>query len=108
MGGEMSDTKFTPGEWRKDGNGNRVTTQRGIIAECPVPQKGGVFDCQANAHLIAAAPELYAALEEMDSAAVYLCAVQANPKLLGTATAKFTDAREHTRAALAKARGESP
>lgn len=54
--------KHTPGEW--EANGLRVVTQRGIIAECPVPQAGGVFEfeCSYNARLIAAAPDLLEAL----------------------------------------------
>ena len=54
----------TPGPWEQDGLTIKVTT-RGIIAICPVPQKGGTFDCQDNARLIAAAPELLAALKAM-------------------------------------------
>jgi hypothetical protein len=61
----------TPGPWERDGQ--IVRCQRGIIANCPTPQNGGVFDVQDNAKLIAAAPrlartneELRAALREID------------------------------------------
>lgn len=57
----MNSRTFTPGPWEQDGNA--VHTSRGTIAVCPVPQKGGVFDCNANARLIAAAPDLLAALK---------------------------------------------
>jgi hypothetical protein len=53
-------SQHTPGPWEQDCN--VVRTTRGTIALCPVPQKGGVFDCSANALLIAAAPDMLAAL----------------------------------------------
>jgi len=37
---------------------------RGIIATCPTPKNGGVFECTANAKLISAAPDLLQALQE--------------------------------------------
>ncbi len=49
-------TKHTPGPWTK--KGNKIEAQQGIIAQIPMPQAGGSFGCQENAHLIAAAPEL--------------------------------------------------
>jgi hypothetical protein len=53
---------FTPGPWQREGL--TITAEdRGIIAMCPTPQHGGTFDVNANARLIAAAPDLYAALE---------------------------------------------
>lgn len=54
--------EHTPGPWTRDGL--TIKTSRGVIAACPVPQAGGVFDCQANATLIAAAAELVEALKE--------------------------------------------
>ena len=50
-------TKHTEGKWTASG----LTVQsfgRSIIAECPVPQNGGVFECTANAALISQAPAL--------------------------------------------------
>lgn len=38
----------TPGKWRKEGLTIRVRN-KGIIASFPIPQKGGVFECDANA-----------------------------------------------------------
>ncbi len=35
---------------------------KGVIANCPLPQAGGVFEVSANARLIAAAPEMLEAL----------------------------------------------
>lgn len=57
MGGE-----HTPGPWDRDGL--HIKTTRGVIAHCPVPKNGGVFDCQANARLIAAAPDLLAVAKQ--------------------------------------------
>jgi hypothetical protein len=46
----------TFGEWRRKGLG--VATSQGIIANCPVPQDGGVFNRETNATLIALTPTL--------------------------------------------------
>jgi len=52
---------WTPGPWRVDEykGGRRIVVDAGIIA---VPIH--IFRNKANAHLIAAAPEMYAALEK--------------------------------------------
>lgn len=56
--------KATDDSWSLDGI--RVTTPRGVIAECPVPQGGGVFECSANAQLIASlSPDVVLALCEV-------------------------------------------
>lgn len=85
----MTDTKFTPGPWRRGQTGNLriygpdgMGEHSGVVAE--VKSKNG--HQTANAHLIAAAPDLYEALEEVIAATGY-----SNGK---------------ARAALAKARGE--
>jgi len=50
-----SETKWTPGPWNR--NGLTISKHgRGIIAKCPTPQSGGVFECSFNARLITAAP----------------------------------------------------
>lgn len=46
--------KMDDREWKK--RGLAVVCQMGTVAECPTPQKGGMFDCQGNATFIAAAP----------------------------------------------------
>ena len=59
-----TDSKHTPRPWDRDG----LTIKsfgRGIIAECPVPQRGGVFEVSGNARLIAAAPDLLEALQNL-------------------------------------------
>jgi len=58
--------EYTKGRWEKEGNKIRVYG-RGTIAICPSPTDNeGVTEFVANAHLIAAAPELYEALLAFD------------------------------------------
>lgn len=40
---------------------------RGIIATCPTPTKGGVFECMENAKLIAQAKDNLILLQEIES-----------------------------------------
>lgn len=60
----MAETKWTPGPWQHVGLEIRMRG-RGVIARTPTPPQGGVFDCSANARLIAVAPELYAELDKL-------------------------------------------
>lgn len=53
--------EYTKGEWKKNGNKIEVFSC-GVVAQCPAPDNGGVFEFVANAQLIASAPELYEAL----------------------------------------------
>ena len=101
----MSETKFTPGPWKwsnayKASNNENLTWSLlgengyGILScdgESNSPQELGESG-KANAHLIAAAPDLYKALEELVNADGILGRVNARPK---------------AKAALAKARGEA-
>lgn len=65
----MSKAKHTPGPWFYNGDegsetakyGHNVNTARGVIAE--IEERGG--KTEHNARLIAAAPELLAALEKL-------------------------------------------
>src|SRR3990167_9577779 len=54
--------KFTPGFWQTDGLSVKAFG-RGTIAKCTIPHDEGVFEYAYNVHLIAAAPELYEALD---------------------------------------------
>ena len=54
----------TPGPWKKDGL-KVIAGTRGTICVCPVVSLGGVFNVEANARLIAAAPELLDALKKI-------------------------------------------
>ena len=94
----MSQAKFTPGPWvvYKDLPTDVVVSQSG---ECSL----ATLDCgcgsrktqRANAHLIAAAPELYVALEAL----IKECDMCGHPD--------EPEAVEIARSALAKARGEA-
>ena len=60
--------KWTPGPWRYDRTNGSPTTGEHMIAGAKPGYLAEVRDCgsgdvRANAHLIAAAPDLYAALE---------------------------------------------
>lgn len=68
----MGEGRFTPGPWRvdpdfpadiqvRDGSRDLACTSRSIIRNNPPDQA----ETWANAHLIAAAPEMYAALSEL-------------------------------------------
>ena len=61
---------FTPEKWVK--TGMRITTRRGVIADIPTPQDGGVFDCEKNLDLLLDAPAMYAELLRLREAARYL------------------------------------
>jgi hypothetical protein len=95
----MSETKFTPGPWEWDGNVwdyNPVFEAPWLEGEDGRIVLRGQITCssEANAHLIATAPELYVALEYV----LNVCpAIDPSGE----------DAHEKARAVLAKARGEA-
>jgi hypothetical protein len=102
----VSDAKFTPAPWRRgslesynaaDGRphryvyrGDNESTRTRICVEGGVGENGKVFDCDADAALIAAAPDLYAAVRDL----LYM---------VSNADSEIID---KARAALAKARGD--
>ena len=60
----MAEAKFTPGPWRIEASPPVIAGANGnLVAEMRRQREKGEAD--ANARLIAAAPELYAALEAM-------------------------------------------
>lgn len=93
----MSETKWTPGPWAAEKDAWwRVVSANGDVCEViPWPE-----DCdRADAHLIAAAPELYEALKNLRQSMVFM---MEDPFMsLGTKCVDDADA------ALAKARGEA-
>lgn len=111
----MSETKFTPGPWHVQKGFNTIFTtsdpakQTGItiaIAKVLDDQVGSQSECNANASLIAAAPDLYEALKEVLLAERLgtrppETAMQAEEKL-----DRIKYAVNKAEAALAKARGE--
>ena len=105
----MSDTKFTRGPWAVDNDlnvyagapndGSRVS-----IAKTHVIWAMGMGSVAANAHLIAAAPDMFAALEEV---AQILAQCTFETILV---RGQYLDRKEvvaSARAALAKARGQA-
>lgn len=55
------ETRFTDGSWKCSGL-QVIAPGRGVIANCPTPQNGGVMECSFNVDLIGAAKDLYEAL----------------------------------------------
>ena len=101
----MAETKFTPGPWSifgplsdKHEPAYRVSAERTLsLTVSPCPDGFVHGENKANAHLIAAAPELYEALEEIvENAVVYY---EGSMDI-------YSEAIENARNALAKARGE--
>jgi hypothetical protein len=91
----MNAPKFTPGPWRIDGDDIRADDKT-LVCECGLRRslESAKNDVDANIALIAAAPELYAALRA-------LCP---SP---GEAMPNIAQATTIGRAVLAKARGEA-
>lgn len=91
----MSEAKFTKGPWVNSPLGPWIIETKDEIEIADI-SASSLVNATANAHLIAAAPELYEALEDV----LYLFGQGDNPdepKEVSVA-----------RAALAKARGETP
>ena len=101
--------KHTPGPWTRQDFGNGThTVHNGDEEVCTLHEMGG-SPVDANARLIAAAPELLARFEEIESDA----AVPAEPgyhdtdaEALNEARSLLADCREIARAAIAKAKGD--
>lgn len=105
----MTEPKFTPGPWKFDGEEAgyydlptlNIRDKDGYIVAGAV----GYIDNSnlSNAHLIAAAPDLYEALSDF---AEYENLMEDGDDI--AAMLKYGDASRKARAALAKARGEPP
>ena len=97
----MSEPKFTPGPWQAVDGLDIIAADDWVVAVAT----GGEDDSVANANLIAAAPDLYAALEKA------FALVEALMPGLAKISVKDYRAVNETpseiRAALAKARGET-
>ena len=96
------ETKWTPGPWRYDRTNGSPTTGEHMIAGAKPGYLAEVRDCgsgdvRANAHLIAAAPDLYAALERT------LNFIANTESEMG----ETLPCGDVARAAIAKARGEA-
>lgn len=108
----MSEVKFTRGPWKV----GKYLGQGGWVVHMDVGDKGRGSDIVsgvsgldnterlANAHLIAAAPDLYAALKQMIEAMVrYEMDIAGE----GDAPQRHRDLMRKARSALKKARGEN-
>lgn len=95
---------WTDGEWNLAW-GLVTVLGRGVIAACPVPQCGGVFECSANGRLIAAAPELFEALELLADYFRQLVPSDPSPDTVWV-NDKHCAVWMQARAALSKALGE--
>lgn len=100
----MSETKFTPGPWRQNPAAkHEIIADSESLVICRTPSASGLIMKAApyNGTLIAAAPDLYAALNAL---------VAAEDQFIAdvdiTVDDLITDAVKAARAALAKARGE--
>lgn len=101
----MTNTKHTPGPWRTDNNIGRKS-ELGVVADaapCVIATmcnaKAWPVEAKANARLIAAAPDLLAALEKLiDHVAI---------TNIGKRDGVIAISLDHGRAAIAKAKGES-
>lgn len=95
----MSDTKHTPGPWNQDDQ--FVRDASGLsIAHCGSDRPGGKAIARANATLIAAAPDLLAACDELQ--ACFLVTSQDNFAKAAT-NYQIAQAVLKVRAAIAKA-----
>lgn len=93
-------SKFTPGQWKVDGSGMGVymVNEAGfgpVVATAAMPDVS-LMHCRENAKLIAAAPELLAALESL------LLLIKRNAPDLSGKTIGMAEA------AIAKAKGATP
>lgn len=94
----MSKPKFTPGPWVAEQDGGKGSWVKGVTGEWAALSCGDTDEsANANAHLIAAAPVLYAALDELVSTII----IDDDEGL-----ATFLDPIQRAQAALAMARGE--
>ena len=99
----MEKATYTPGPWRAEGWKNVVVNlpTGETIALCPGPKYAPLGVFQANAALIAAAPDLLEALEKLADMVPEIA--RALPSGVPLA---YADAFDNARAALTKARGE--
>jgi|SRR5699024_4431295 len=110
----MSETKFTPGPWRLSSQSPRIIqkdcrdtgSDHGFLIASSMGRDDSGFyasesEADANAHLIAAAPELFEALDTLVSVVGLTAFKYAEQR------AVLQEAADQSIAALAKARGES-
>lgn len=107
----MNENKHTPGPWNAKEDSERFISiqSSGVpIAEICLPVLVSTEEINANARLIAAAPELLEALELMLKPAIKCLEANGVTKTNNGVTLTYSVKQiENYRAAIAKARGES-
>ncbi len=99
---------YTKGPWNKNEDGRLVNDEGRIVTAWGI-SVGAVYkteESEANAHLIAAAPDLLEALELLIALPIAVKELQYLDKRIGTATEN--KAWLIARAAISKAKGETP
>ena len=100
----MTQTKFTPGPWTAETTTDSGSWISGSSGEWVAFSCGNTDErAKANTHLIAAAPDMYAVLEQAERFVAYF-AGEAENSFVGPGTPKTCLAA--IRAVRAKARGE--
>ena len=102
----MAQTAHTPGNWTTDGFRVRVKTGRGTDMQAVADILPAMSSAErvANSHLVAASPEMLAALRLAERA---LVAVHGEPEGTSLESKLGMDAIASVRAAIAKAEGRS-
>ena len=95
----MSETKHTPGPWKTSYTNLSVVIAENGAVVARASKLNGLVNLQANARLIAAAPELLEALESIASMYDYEASC-------GDLASRLYEATCLARAAIAKATGE--
>jgi hypothetical protein len=109
----MTAPKWTPGAWttKYDPSTHRIEINAAEYGRCVsfihVPPATGHDVCEANAHLIAAAPELYAALENILAIIDASCGIDGWHRNGDVAEWGQFEEIDTARAALAKAEGRT-
>lgn len=110
----MTEPKFTPGPWKKNqgtiegAGGQQIASLYSFRYHPDIIEAGAQLKVEeneeANAHLIAAAPELYEACEDtLEAIHKWICE---NDEIPAVSADRFIELRQGITKLLAKARGE--
>ena len=97
----MADTKHTPGPWGPRSLPDMVGTENMLIASVYPMHGDAPEECEANALLIAAAPDMLAALQALEE-----CYCEAGTALTRDERHRHRQTLMSARAAIAKATGK--
>lgn len=99
----MAKKKHTPGPWmRNPAEKTEIMAPSDVMVICRVPSS--LYQREANARLIAAAPDLLSVLQ--DSVEILDVAIESREELIGEVDEVMRDLRDRVRAAIAKAEGK--